>query len=346
MDNESSIPNPGKKKPERVDAEQQKFDARVDELVAQASPEDRSRALEVASGEPDAIRITLTPVLAALIFRQHNGRNRDFTLARAKKWARAMRRDEWRLTHQGIAFAAGTNKLSDGQHRCAAVVMSERPIEVYAFRRQNPDVIDAIDQSDKRTAWEALKLTGITDPKEKEQVARAVMHYTRRFEGQDEPPSVIEVEQYVLDHDDALGEALKLGHDSVQAESAAAVTMKATDAASLIHLMQVGDNPPGLIHDFIFTLQKGVDQREGSVIVPMARIFMKSSRAEQRRDKLSRLTLHSTVLKAFIHWARGERVASFKPVKSSVLTPYRLADVVQPQPSGTEAIGPATQPSV
>lgn len=322
--------NARKPRSDRVDPEQQKFDTRIDEVVAQATPTDRSQALEIASGELDWITIKLTPVLAALIFRQHNGRNRDFTLARAKKWARAMQRGEWKLTHQGIAFAAGSNRLIDGQHRCAAVVMSGCSIETLVFRRQNPDAIDAIDQSDKRNAWEALKLSGIADAQDKERVARAVIHYARRAEGNSDIPSVIEVEQYVLDHNDALSEAVKLARESEQADSVAEPTMKAGQAAMLIHLMQVGEAPAAMIRDFIFALQRGVDSREGGVIVPAAKLLIKANRAEQRRDRLSRDQVFSTLLKAFIHWARGEQVAAFKATKAGVLTTYKLGDVVRP----------------
>ena len=50
-------------------------------------------------------------------------------------------------------------------------MMSGCSIEFWVFRRHDPDVIDAIDQSDKRSAWETLKLGGISDSKEKEQIA-------------------------------------------------------------------------------------------------------------------------------------------------------------------------------
>jgi hypothetical protein len=343
MDNQKTTTT---SKPERIDPEQQKFDARINELVAQATPADIGQAQEIASGEPDdAVRVTLTPTLAAVIFRKHNGRNRDFTLSKAKRWARAMERGEWKLTHQGIAFAAGTNKLFDGQHRCAAVVMSGCSIEFWVFRRHDPDVIDAIDQSDKRSAWETLKLGGIADSKEKEQITRRVIAYTRHAEGNDEAPSVIEIEQYVLDHNDALNEALTLARESEQENSLAESTMKAKDAAAVIHLMQVGEAPAGMIRDFVFSLQRGAESREGGVIVPMAKMLIKASRAEQRRDRMSRDQIFSTLLKAYMHWARGERVASFKPVKSGQYTPYKLADVVQPETNGSETSGSEAQPS-
>jgi hypothetical protein len=343
MDNQRTTTS--KPKSERVDPEQQKFDARINELVAQATPADIGHAQEIASGERDAERVALTPTLAAVIFRKHNGRNRDFTLSKAKRWARAMERGEWKLTHQGIAFAAGTNKLFDGQHRCAAVVMSGCSIEFWVFRRHDPDVIDAIDQSDKRSAWETLKLGGISDSKEKEQIARRVIAYTRHVEGNNEVPSVIEIEQYVLDHNDALNEALTMARESEQENSLAESTMRAKDAAAVIHLMQVGEAPADMIHDFVFALQQGAESREGGVIVPMAKMIIKASRAEQRRDRMSRDQILSTVLKAYMHWVRGERVASFKPTKAGQYTPYRLADIVQPEPDTTESSDAEAQPS-
>jgi hypothetical protein len=223
--------------------------------------------------------------------------------------------------------------------------MSGCSIEFWVFRRHDPDVIDAIDQSDKRSAWETLKLGGISDSKEKEQIARRVIAYTRHVEGNNEVPSVIEIEQYVLDHNDALNEALTMARESEQENSLAESTMRAKDAAAVIHLMQVGEAPADMIHDFVFALQQGAESREGGVIVPMAKMIIKASRAEQRRDRMSRDQILSTVLKAYMHWVRGERVASFKPTKAGQYTPYRLADIVQPEPDTTESSDAEAQPS-
>lgn len=330
---ETTVPT---SKPVRVDPEQARFDEQLRRLVASATPQDRNQVVGIVSGQPDAASITLTPVIAALIYTEHNGKNRDFTLSKAQKWARAMSRGEWRLTHQGIAFAVGTNDLINGQHRCAAVVMSGCTIEVLAVRRQNPEVIDAIDQSDRRKAWEALKLAGIRDSKEKEWVSRAVMHYVRRLEGNDEVPTMIEVEQYVLNHDQALTEALELGRASMQPDNVASATMSALQAANQVHLMQVGGAPLEMIREFIFALQKGVDRREDGVIVPAAKLLIKANRAEQRKDRLSRDQIFSTLLKAFIHWANGEHVANFKPTKAGVLTSYKLEGIIHP--SSTEVL--------
>lgn len=330
---ERLVPDSVNPSSERPDPERQKFEAQLSELVAQATATDRHRANEIASGEPDAIKVRLTPVLAALIFKDHNGRNRDFSLAKAKKWARAMARPgEWKLTHQGIAFAKATDRLIDGQHRCAAVVLSkggaEGSIEFWGFRRQDAKVIDAIDQSDKRNAWEALKLDGIADAQEKERIAKAVMAYKRHCDGNHLSPSVIEIEQYVFDNDRELSVAIEIGRQSIQSETVADPTLSATQASMLAHLLQ-DDVPVEMIRTFIFALQRGVDSHEHGVIVPAAKLLINSNRAEQRRDRLSRDQIFSTLLRAFTHWVRSEAVAKFKASKAGQLTPYRLGDVMQ-----------------
>jgi hypothetical protein len=46
-----------------------------------------------------------------------------------RDFAEAMRRGDWRLTHQGIAFDA-SGALVDGQHRLAAIVEADVPVEI------------------------------------------------------------------------------------------------------------------------------------------------------------------------------------------------------------------------
>jgi hypothetical protein len=58
--------------------------------------------------------------------------------------AEAMRRGDWIVTHQGIAFDIH-GVLVDGQHRLAAVVEAEVPVEMTVFTDVEPDTFDVLD---------------------------------------------------------------------------------------------------------------------------------------------------------------------------------------------------------
>ena len=65
---------------------------------------------------------TVTPAMAE-VWLDKNTANRPVSDARVATLAAAMKRGEWRLTHQGIAFGAD-GSLYDGQHRLWAIITS------------------------------------------------------------------------------------------------------------------------------------------------------------------------------------------------------------------------------
>ena len=61
-----------------------------------------------------------------------NTTNRPVSKAVVRSFAQAMRRGEWMVTHQGIAFDT-QGVLVDGQHRLAAIIEADRPVELTVF---------------------------------------------------------------------------------------------------------------------------------------------------------------------------------------------------------------------
>jgi hypothetical protein len=66
----------------------------------------------------------------------------------------------WVLTHQGIAISK-SGKLIDGQHRLAAVVKANVPVEMMVFSGLDDESIFAIDQSRPRSKFDAIKIGGL-----------------------------------------------------------------------------------------------------------------------------------------------------------------------------------------
>ena len=101
---------------------------------------------------------TITPK-KALEYLEHNTANRPLSGRTVRDFAQAMRRGEWRVTHQGIAFDT-TGALVDGQHRLAAIVEADVPVEVTVFSEVPEGAFDVLDTGKRRNAADVLAIEG------------------------------------------------------------------------------------------------------------------------------------------------------------------------------------------
>jgi hypothetical protein len=88
-----------------------------------------------------------------------NTANRPLSRSTVRAFAEAMRRGDWLVTHQGIAFDT-RGVLVDGQHRLAAVVEAELPVEMTVFTEVEPDSFDVLDTGKRRNAADVLAIEG------------------------------------------------------------------------------------------------------------------------------------------------------------------------------------------
>src|SRR3954454_22072526 len=88
-----------------------------------------------------------------------NTSNRPLSKATVRSFAEAMRRGDWLVSHQGIAFDTGGG-LVDGQHRLGAVVEADLPVELSVFTDVEPDTFDVLDTGKRRNAADVLAIEG------------------------------------------------------------------------------------------------------------------------------------------------------------------------------------------
>lgn len=304
---------------------EKKFSEEIDAVREKATAADIKAAAEVVIGSEPVCKRAVSPAVASVLFRDHNGQNRPLSIPKVREYQRAMERGEWKETHQGYAFDKRGNAV-DGQHRIAAQALSGVELHMVIYRNADRAIIDAIDQSKPRKAHEALEIAGISNPGEKERIARAAMEYTAKVEGHAFKPTLIQIERYVTTNDQALAEAIERGRSS--SVNIAEPCLSETQAALIAYLMHVGEWPSHLIPAFLTTLQAGVEQKDNGVIVPTARIMLSAKRKERKSDALSRDQQIATILRAAKHWVRNESVARFKPSKKTELTDYRCDDLI------------------
>jgi hypothetical protein len=72
-----------------------------------------------------------------------NTANRPVSKSTVRGFAEAMRRGDWLVTHQGIAFDTN-GVLVDGQHRLAAIIEADLPVEMTVFSDVEPDSFDVL----------------------------------------------------------------------------------------------------------------------------------------------------------------------------------------------------------
>ncbi|MBB2892111.1 hypothetical protein [Flexivirga oryzae] len=101
---------------------------------------------------------TITPAKAAALL-ESNTSNRPLSRATVRVFAEAMKRGEWKTTHQGIAVDTN-GLLVDGQHRLAAIVEADLPVKRTVFTEVSPDSFDVLDTGKKRNAADVLAIEG------------------------------------------------------------------------------------------------------------------------------------------------------------------------------------------
>ncbi|MET8554828.1 hypothetical protein ABZV64_07630 [Streptomyces sp. NPDC004959] len=88
-----------------------------------------------------------------------NTQNRPLSKAFVQQIAQQIERGEWQLTHQGIAFDED-GALIDGQHRLAAIVKANVPVQCVVTRGVAKSAFTVMDTGRKRSGRDALALAG------------------------------------------------------------------------------------------------------------------------------------------------------------------------------------------
>jgi hypothetical protein len=101
---------------------------------------------------------TITPSKAAELL-EANTTNRPVSRSVVRSFAEAMQRGEWIVTHQGIAFDVN-GVLIDGQHRLAAIVEADVPVDLTVFTDVDDGTFDVLDTGKRRNAADVLAIEG------------------------------------------------------------------------------------------------------------------------------------------------------------------------------------------
>lgn len=107
-----------------------------------------------------AFRVTMTPVLAAVIL-DRNGAIRRLRETRVRFWAAEIAAGRWQVTHQGIALDTD-GVLLDGQHRLAGIIAAAQAVEMMVTVGADRSTFSVIDTGAVRSVGDVLAGAGVT----------------------------------------------------------------------------------------------------------------------------------------------------------------------------------------
>ena len=246
---------------------------------------------------------TITPARAAQ-WLEANTTNRPLSRAVVRSFADAMRRGEWLVTHQGIAFD-DNGVLVDGQHRLAAIIEADRPVELTVFTDVAEGSFDVLDIGKRRTAADVLAIEGEKNSILLAAMVRIVWLYHNRpdltWTGGAAAVSNHQVVQTLEQHP-KLREFLGVGE---QIAAATGMIKSAGGAAS--YLVEQANRRSDLAAWYSGIIE-GAGLRKGDPRLQLRRVMFNMARRQdgqplRRRDTREHLALY---IKAFNAWQTGE----------------------------------------
>ncbi len=252
---------------------------------------------------------TITPDRAEELL-EANTTNRPLSRPLVRSFADAMRRGEWLVTHQGIAFDAN-GVLVDGQHRLAAIIEADRAVELTVFTDVPEGTFDVLDIGKRRTAADVLAIEGEKNSTMLAAMVRTVWLYNNRadlnWSGGAAGVSNHQIVQ-TLDQNPKLRDFLGVGE---QISAATGMIKSAAGAASYLveHANRRANFGPW--YDGIVD---GAGLRKGDPRLQFRRVMFNMARrhtgqALRRRDTREHVALY---IKAFNAWHTREPLAHLR----------------------------------
>ncbi len=252
---------------------------------------------------------TITPARAAE-WLEANTTNRPLSRPVVRGFAEAMRRGDWLVTHQGIAFDVN-GVLVDGQHRLAAVIEADQPVEMTVFTDVAEGTFDVLDTGKRRNAADVLAIEGEKNSIVLAAMVRTVWLYHNRpdlnWSGGAAAVTNHQIVQ-TLDQHPRLRDFLSVGE-----QIAAATGMIKSAAGAASYLIEQATKRADLTgwYDGIID---GAGLAKGDPRLQFRRAMFNMTRRHagqplRRRDTREHVALY---LKAFNAWHTGEPIAQLR----------------------------------
>jgi len=218
-----------------------------------------------------------------------------------------MSRGDWKVTHQGIAFSIG-GVLVDGQHRLAAIVEADIPVEMTVFTDVNEGTFDVLDTGKRRNAADVLSLEGEKSVTILPAMVRTVWLHEHRPDLTWSGGSAVVTNHQVVE---TLAAHPKLRDFIVVGDQlSVAIGMIKSAAGAASYLVSQADPKADLIPWFD-GVTEGAGLAKGDSRLMLRRVMFNMTRKREGQPKRRRDTREHVGLyfKAFNAWATGETLA-------------------------------------
>jgi len=251
----------------------------------------------------------ITPAKAQQML-EANTSNRPLSRAVVKAYADAMQRGDWLVTHQGIAFDSN-GLLVDGQHRLAAIVEAEVPVDVTVFTEVEPGTFDVLDTGKRRNASDVLAIEGEKSATVLAAMVRAVWLYENRPDAGWNGGKAAVTNHQVLA---ALQDHPKIRDFVTVGERLSQETGMIKSAAGAAAYLTENNNKRTDLSDWYDGILEGagLGKSDPRLVFRKAMFSMARKQAGQvqrRRDTREHVSLY---LQAFNAWATGEEISRLR----------------------------------
>ena len=239
-----------------------------------------------------------------------NTANRPLSRSVVRSFAEAMRRGDWLITHQGIAFDSN-GVLVDGQHRLAAIVEADVPIEVTVFTDVEPGTFDVLDTGKRRNAADVLAIEGEKSTTMLAAMVRTVWLYENRPEGTWSGGKTGVTNHQIVQ---TLTQYPKLRDCVPLGERIAAGTGMIKSAAGAASFLTENANPGADLTDWYDGIVDGAGLAKADPRLLFRKTMFAMARQQagqvlRRRDTREHVTLY---LHAFNAWASNEPISKLR----------------------------------
>ncbi|HZA71489.1 MAG TPA: hypothetical protein VE476_01105 [Propionibacteriaceae bacterium] len=257
----------------------------------------------MTSSEPKITTEIIGPEEAQDILDNHNARNRSLSMKTVQQYARAMKLGAFPFIADPIRFDRNGNLL-DGQHRLAAVVMSECPQTFVIARNLDRDWQKYMDSGRKRSVADQLRIEGMPRPTVAASIARFVMHWQNGdVPGLNIKFSTAEVVDFVENNLDRIEAASTHAQNLYRATR----TSQAISGAAYYTAREVAD--VALADEFMNQLVSGAGLATDSPILMLRNklIYMSSGGRKVDRPELAYF-----YARAWNGWRRNEKLSKLQ----------------------------------
>lgn len=258
---------------------------------------------------------TITPTRAEeILLHSANTRQRKLSPRRVETLVDAIRRGQWKTTHQPIALDA-SGVCFDGQHRLTAIAASGQSVDVLVAYDADPETFDVLDLRGTRTTGDSLHIAGYTNTLVLGSVVRLVLIYDKvkgtrtavdsRIRASVTSTDVLETLE--SDRGDHIAAAIAPAGAIARAVNRSGAV--AAIAATLVHIREAGA-PEDLVEQFVDDLVSGAMLPTTSPLYAFRRWLGGNNGYERLKYQQRSSVTIAILIKTWNAWVTGRDVTT------------------------------------